>query len=154
MGNIKFTNNSVKVKGAIKDACIAALYAAGGELQSEVVKNQKRYNDTGQTAGSWTYRVDEGNMTATVGSTMENAIWEEFGTGQYALNGDGRKGGWFIPGDKLSAKAKSKMQKIVINGKEYYLTYGKKPRRHLFRAMNAKKAQIRKAFEEKMKGLR
>lgn len=138
MGNIKFTNNSVKVKGAIKDTCVAWLYEAGGELQSEVVKNQKRHNDTGQTAGSWTYRVDEGSMTATVGSTMENAIWEEFGTGQYALNGDGRKTPWVYKD---------------IRGK-WHRTIGKKPRRHLFRAMNAKKAQIRKAFEEKMKGLR
>jgi hypothetical protein len=24
-----------------------------------------------------------------------NAVYEEFGTGEYAFNGNGRKGGWF-----------------------------------------------------------
>lgn len=60
-----------------------------GELEAQVKRNTRV--DTGQTKGSWTYKVDEANGEAMVGSPQENAIWEEFGTGQYALNGDGER---------------------------------------------------------------
>ena len=137
MADVQFTDNSVEITDAIETACIAWLNECAGELQSAVVKNQKRHNDTGQTAASWSYTVDEGKMIATVGSSMENAIWEEFGTGQYALNGNGRKTPW------VYKDAKGKWHKTI----------GKKPRRHLYRAMTENKNKIQKYLEEKLKGL-
>ena len=72
------------------------------------------------------------NGVATVGSPLENAVWEEFGTGEYALNGDGRKGGWFYEDDE---------------GKGHF-TRGKKPRRALHRAFETKKTPLIKLAEE------
>ena len=132
--SVEFTDNSVRVKEAMNDAIIAWLYEAAGELKSQVQRNSPV--DTGQLKGSWDYNVDEGELKATVGSPLENAIWNEFGTGQYALNGDGRKTPWIYKD---------------IKGK-WHKTTGKKPQRSLHNAFESKKSQIKAALENKLKG--
>lgn len=150
--SVKFEDNSIKVKAALNHASIQWLYEASGELEAQVKRNTRV--DTGQTKGSWTYKVDEANGEAMVGSPQENAIWEEFGTGQYALNGDGRRGGWYIPEEKLSVKAKSKMKKVIgKNGKVFYYTTGKKPTRALNKAFNSSKVKLKKLLEAMLKGM-
>lgn len=88
--SVQFKDNSIKVKEALNDAITAFLHEAAGELSSQVQRNTRV--DTGQLKGSWTYKVDEGAKEATIGSGLENAIWEEFGKllcrskiGQYRL---------------------------------------------------------------------
>ena len=130
----KFTNNSVKVKNALDNAVAAYLYEAGGELEAQVKRNSRR--GTGQLANSWTYKVDESKGECVVGSPLENAIWEEFGTGEYALHGDGRKGGWVYKDDK---------------GKWHH-TYGKKPHRAFQSAFNSLKNALIRRAEEVLKG--
>ena len=102
---VKFTNNSAKVKGALNDAVSAYLHEAGGELEAQVKRNSRV--GSGQLKNSWTYNVDDSKGICTVGSPLENAIWEEFGTGEYALKGNGRKGGWIykdFPVDEIRFK--------------------------------------------------
>lgn len=105
------------------------MYAAGGEIQAQTQRNSRV--DTGQTKGSYKYMVDEGKdeSTVAVGSDLENAIWEEFGTGEYALHGDGRKGGWVYKSKK--------------DGK-FYHTYGKTPRQPLTKAFQSVAPKIKK----------
>lgn len=74
---VKFTDNSAQVVAALNDAVIAYLYEAGGELQAQAKRNSRV--GTGQLKNSWDYRVDESKGVTTVGSPLENAIWEEFG---------------------------------------------------------------------------
>lgn len=131
---VKFTNNSAEVKGALNDAVIAYLYEASVELERQVKQNTQV--GTGQLKNSWAYKVDESKGVATIGSPLENAIWEEFGTGEYALHGDGRKGGWFYKDDK---------------GKWHH-TYGKKPRRAFYNAFNTRKNALIKRAEQILKG--
>lgn len=91
--SIKFTDNTEAVKAALEQAIWAGLEEAAGEIESQTKTNTRV--KTGKTKGSWAHRVQSsGNdeFTATIGSPDENAIWEEFGTGDYALNGNGRKG--------------------------------------------------------------
>lgn len=90
--NITFEDNSIKIKQVLNKQCISYLYEAAGELEAQVKRNTAV--DSGQLKSSWTHHVSEAGLTATVGSPLENAIWEEFGTGEYALNGDGRKTPW------------------------------------------------------------
>ncbi len=132
--SVKFTNNSMKVKNALDNAVAAYLHEAGGELEAQVKRNSRR--GTGQLANSWTYRVDESKGECVVGSPLENAIWEEFGTGEYALHGDGRKGGWVYKDDK---------------GKWHH-TYGKKPHRAFQSAFNSLKNALIRRAEEVLKG--
>lgn len=132
--SVQFTDYSAVVKAALNDAAIAYLYEAGGELEAQVKRNSRV--GSGQLKNSWTYKVDESKGECTVGSPLENAIWEEFGTGEYALKGDGRKGGWYYQDDK---------------GKWHH-TYGKKPHRAFQSAFNSLKSALVKRAEEVLKG--
>ena len=130
--SVQFTDNSAKVKGALNDAAIAYLYEAAGELEAQVKRNQRR-GRTGQTSNAWTYVVDESKGEAVVGNPLENAIWEEFGTGEFALHGDGRKGGWVYKDEDDGT---------------WHHTYGKTPQRGFQSAFNSlKNALINRAKE-------
>ena len=59
----------------------------------------------------------------------DKQTWEEFGTGEYALHGDGRKGGWVYKSKK--------------DGK-FYHTYGKTPRQPLTKAFQSVAPKIKK----------
>ena len=131
---VKFTDNSAEVKGALNDAVIAYLYEASGELESQVKRNTRV--GSGQLKNSWTYKVDETKGKSTIGSPLENAIWEEFGTGEYALHGDGRKGGWYYQDDK----------------NEWHHTYGKKPHRAFQNTFNSLKNALIRRAEQVLKG--
>ena len=132
--SVVFKDFSVQVKGAMNDAVKTYLYEAGGELEAQVKRNSRV--GTGQLKNSWSYKVNEKDGICTVGSPLENAIWEEFGTGEYALHGDGRKGGWFYKDDE---------------GKWHH-TYGKKPHRAFKRAFDSLKSSLIKRAEEVLKG--
>lgn len=132
--SVTFKNNSSMVVSEIKSSIKGFLDEAGGELRSQTQRNSRV--DTGQTKGSYDYNVQEetGKSTVHVGSNLENAIWEEFGTGEYALNGDGRKGGWIYE----------------KNGKFYY-TKGKTPNRPLYKAFTSSSNKLKKRLETVLK---
>lgn len=145
--SVQFQDFSLNVKAAIDEKALQFLEEAADTIEGEAIDNSRV--DFGQLKGSWTHIVDGSTGTATIGSPLENAIWEEFGTGEYAVHGDSRKGGWYIPAEKLSEKAKRKMQKVIMkDGKEYYHTYGKTPNHTLQRAFDAKKAAIIRSAKE------
>lgn len=121
---VDFKDNSVAVKSAMDAAIAAALHESAGELRSQAQRNTRV--KSGQTKGSWQYSVDEGAKVATIGSNHENAIWEEFGTGEYAIEGNGRKGGWVYKNEKG----------------EYRFTHGKSPSRAFWKAYISKKNAI------------
>ena len=135
MANVEFHDYSMEVKTKINDALIAALHEASGEIVSQTARNTRV--DTGQTKGPFEYVVDESKLESTIGSPLENAIWEEFGTGLQALNGDGRKTAW-------------RYQDARGN---WHTTTGKKGTRAFFNAFEKLKNSIVKLFESKMKGL-
>ena len=122
--SVEFEDFSIQVTDAIEDAALRFLEEAASEIESSAKRNSRV--KTGQLKGSWKHIVDESAYEATVGSPLQNAIWEEFGTGEYAVNGDGRKGGWRYQDD---------------NGDWHYTT-GKQPNRTLQRAFESKKSKI------------
>ena len=147
--SIQFEDNRVQVKAAIDSAISAFLHEAGGEIQARTVRNSR--TDTGQTKGSYEYKVNESAGECQVGSNLENAIWEEFGTGEYALKGNGRKGAWYVPVDTYTGSKKPTYNgKVVIvygkNGKKFYKTNGKTPNRPLDNAFNSLKTKLIKRF--------
>lgn len=126
--SVEFKDNSVKIIEALSDGLSAVMHEIGGEIQAQVVRNSR--SDTGVTKGSYDYKVRESahESEVQVGSDMENAIWEEFGTGEYALHGDGRKGGWVYQNEKG----------------DFYHTYGKTPNQPLKRAFDKTAPKIKK----------
>lgn len=130
-GSVKFEDNSIEVKAKLDKAIIAFLNEAAGEVLAATKRNSRV--DSGETKNSYEYNLNEqkDGAEAKIGSNLENAIYEEFGTGEYALNGDGRIGGWSYED---------------ING-EWHTTRGKQPNRPLFSAYVALRAKIIKRAE-------
>lgn len=135
MADVIFEDYTARVEKALDDRGVAALEEAAGEIESQTKRNTRV--KTGKTKNSWRHKVDKPTMTAHIGSDYENAIWEEFGTGEHALGGKGRKGGWFYVDEK---------------GKGHF-TYGKKPSRAFFKAYTSLKPRIIKMMQERFKGL-
>lgn len=154
---IQFEDNRVKVKEALKQAGIAWLYEAAGEIEAQTKRNTRVDRPGAPTKSSFRYEVDEGKGEATVGSDQENAVWEEFGTGEYALKHDGRKTPWYVPVDTYQGTKKPTYNgKVVIvqgrNGKKYYKTNGKRGTRALFKAFEGLKGKLQKSYQNKVKG--
>lgn len=135
MANFKFHDYSIEVKEAMDKAIFAALEEGAAEIESAAKKNSRV--DTGQTKNSFQHKVVESEKAAYIGSNYENAIWEEFGTGEYALKGNGRKGGWVYVDDK---------------GKGHF-THGKKPSRAFYKAYESNKGAVKTILENALKGL-
>ena len=137
--NIVFHDYSISVKNAMGNRIEAALEECAGELESQVKRNSRV--DTGKTKNSFRHVIkgsfDSGDLKAIIGSSDENAIWEEFGTGEHALNGNGRKGGWFY---------------VDAKGEGHY-THGKRPSRAFWKAFEALKKPIVDYLQNALKGL-
>lgn len=133
---IKFIDHTMDVKDAIARLAMSSLEEAAGELESQVKQNT--VVKTGKTKNSWQHKVTKGgdDYVAAVGSDYENAIWEEFGTGEYALNGDGRKGGWAYEDPKTG---------------ETIWTRGKRPRRPFHNAYTTMKDKIIKFLQDQFR---
>ena len=71
------------------------------------------------------------SVTGSVGRNLKYAIYQEFGTGEFAENGRGRKGGWVYK---------------APDGKFYY-TKGAKPTRFLRNAFKEKKSTVENIFK-------
>ena len=157
--SVEFTDNSIAVKEALDDAVIAYLYEAAGELEAQTIRNSRpvkygRYD----VRGNWKYTVDEGEKEAKIGNPLEASYWEELGTGEYALNKDGRKGWWvYVEGNDTpranqkqytEQEAKQTAAFLRSKGLDAHATKGVEANRPLFRAFTSLKgALIRKAEE-------
>lgn len=144
---VEFTDNSIAVKRELSAAVKKFLHEAGGEIKSQAVRNSR--TDTGQTKNAFHYRtIDSAKETIVeIGGNYENLIWEEYGTGEYALHGDGRKAPWYVPVDGYKGhKRPTYKGKVVVvrgkNGKMFYKTDGKKPNKPLSRALDSVKPKL------------
>lgn len=120
--SVEFHDYSLQVKAALGEKAAQFLEETASEVESAARRNSRVRS--GQLKGSWTHIV-EGNE-ATIGSPLQNAIWEEYGTGEYAAGGDGRKGGW-VYRDAAG---------------DWHFTFGKKPNHTLQRAFESTKGKI------------
>lgn len=125
-GQVIFEDFTGEVTEDIQNIILNWLEEASSELASQAATRTRR--GTGETADKWTNLVDKSNMVAYVGNPLENAIWEEYGTGEYALNNDGRKGGWTYYDERKG---------------KYFHTYGKTPTRALHHAFNQNESLLK-----------
>lgn len=123
---MQFKDNSRQAKKAVKDAGIEWLTKSSllvvGQAQALAAHDTGYLRDV-----SIDYEVDEAEMRAYVGSSADYAVFIEFGTGEFAENGGGRKGGWVYRSDK--------------DGK-WYFTYGQPPKPFLRPAFRNNKSRI------------
>lgn len=151
---IKLTDHLPEIKKAVKQAALQWLEETSGELEAQT--KRATTSDTGQTKNSWTHRVDADAMEAVTGSDLENAIWEEYGTGEFAAEGNGRKGAWYVPVESVTGSKKPTYNgKVVVvygkGGKAYYKTNGKQPKKMLHNAWDRVIPKAKKALAVKIK---
>lgn len=135
MADVEFKDFSIEVKNAIDSNINAVLEECAGELESQAKRNTRV--DTSKTKNSWKHHIDDEKHVATIGNPEENSIWEEFGTGEYALKGNGRKGGWTYKDEKGN----------------WHHTMGKTPTRAFWNAFTSLKNKIISHIQESLKGL-
>lgn len=128
--SVIFQNFGMKVKNSMDESVSQFLIEAAEEIRSAAARNSRV--DSGQLKGSWRTIIGKGR--AEIGSELENAIWEEFGTGEYAVSG-GRKGGWRYQDAKGN----------------WHFTRGKTPNHTLQRAFDKNEAKIKRRAEEIIK---
>lgn len=135
MAKIKFDDFSIKVIDAMEDNINAVLEECAAELESQAKRNTRVA--TSQTKNNWQHHVDTDKHEATIGNNLENAIWEEFGTGEYALEGNGRQGGWVYVDEEGHG----------------HFTHGKTPSRAFWNAYTSLKNPIMNRIQEALKGM-
>lgn len=162
MADVQFEDYTIKVQEAIDNRINAVLEECAGELESQVKRNTRV--DTSNTKNKWKHHVDDAKHEATIGNSEENAIWEEFGTGEYALEGKGRRGGYWVFVKGSSKKSKNgktytldEAKRVVAimrkKGLDAYYTNGKKPTRAFWNAFSSLKNNIIKHIQDSLKGL-
>lgn len=134
MAGIKFEDNRIEVKNVLREKGLKFLSEASQLILTQVQRNTAV--KTGKTKNSWNFEINEGNLESAIGSSEENSIWEEFGTGEYALQGNGRKTPWSYK-DKVTGK--------------WYRTKGKKPKRAFYNAFSSTKDAIISKAESEFK---
>ena len=157
-GEVFFEDNTLKVIDNTENAIEAALLECAAEIVSATARNTRV--DHGQLKNSWASKVGKTSegYEAVMGSPLEDAIWEEFGTGEHALEGNGRKGAWYVPVENYHGKKKPSFNgKVVVvygkGGKAYYKTNGKQPSRAFWNAYSALKSKIINHIKNSFKGM-
>lgn len=127
-----FEDNTLKVCDVIDSVKRQWLDDASSLVLATTQMNQRVGASGGGATGTkahWDRYVTDD--MAVVGNDLENAIWEEYGTGVHAEDGKGRKTPWYVPVDGYVGYKRSTFQgKVVVvygkNGKRFYKTDGKK----------------------------
>lgn len=132
---IKFIDNSAAAKKAIQQGALTNVIKACELIRSQA-KELAPVN-YGHLRDNIDYKIEVSGkrIVGHIGSPDEYAIYNEYGTGDYAENGNGRKGGWGYTDEE---------------GVEHF-THGQKPRPFLRPAFRANKANIKKILARKAK---
>lgn len=159
---VEVQDNSIQVKDALEEALNQWLEEAASELEAQTKRNSRtaKYGSF-DVKGSWNHVVDEGKKEAKVGNPLEAAFWEELGTGEYALNKDGREGWWvYVEGNsshpsrqpvRTREEAEATAAYLRSKGLDAHATNGTEANRPLHRAFTANKAKIIRRAEQILK---
>jgi HK97 gp10 family phage protein len=134
MSKFRFESNKKKVLSAITEAENRALEGVG-----EFIKGRAKLLapvDDGNLRSSINHVVDNKGARVVIGTNVEYAPYQEFGTGRHAEKGGGRQGGWLYKDPKT--------------GKTVF-TYGNKPQPFMRPAAEENKGQITKLAESLLK---
>lgn len=149
--NVKFEDNHIKVEAEIERRICNWLEEVAAELESQAIRNTRV--NTGETKRGWGHIVDEAALEAFVGNREENAIWEEYGTGEYAEKGGKGRNVWYVHVDQLDAKQVSDFTykykfpiKYGKNGAVFFEIRGKEAQRMLTKAYQSTKIPAIKRF--------
>lgn len=131
--SVEFKNYAPDVKQALKEACLRALERIGS--QAEGYAFDLAPDDTGNLKNSLTHSVDEDELSVTIGTPNEYAVYVEMGTGLYVDGG--RKTPWVYK-DKKTGK--------------WVRTHGQKAQPYLKPAITNHIETYKNIIEDELKG--
>ncbi|HCE12457.1 MAG TPA: hypothetical protein DEQ24_06865 [Enterococcus sp.] len=132
---MKFLDHSDEAKEVLKEATIQWLFQACILVEGQAVALAAVH--TARLRNSIDYVVDEAELIGYVGTNVEYAIYVEMGTGEFAENGMGRKGGWVYQDPSG----------------EWFFTWGQEPQPYLRPAFRKNKSQIEALAKEIFGGI-
>lgn len=154
---VEFTDNSIEVKAALNDTTIAWLHEWANEIASHAKRHCAMDGDVGvQLRGSYRADVYTWEGRARIGTPLEAGYWEEYGTGSYAENGNGRKGWWVYKdgyegnGGKQLTEAQARA--IAASDPKVHATNGRPPQHTLETAFTVNKPKAIADLQKKLKG--
>lgn len=155
---VQFIDNSIQVKAEINNTTKAWLYEWANEIASEAKRNCALDGDEGnQLRGSYRADVKASAGEATIGTPLESGYWEEYGTGSYAIHGDGRKGWWVYKDDYQGnggeTLTEAEAKAIAASDPSIHATNGRPPNYTLEKAFTKNKPKAIADLETKLKGL-
>ncbi|WP_129692319.1 HK97 gp10 family phage protein [Gottfriedia acidiceleris] len=114
------------------------------------IKQDAPVND-GDLRRSIDHEFTNDGFVGHVYTNKEHAIYNEFGTGIYAVEGNGRKTPWVFP--KRAAGSKEyNFPIIIINGEEFYLTRGQKTHPFFFKNFDYIRPRFERELEKIIRG--
>ncbi len=153
-----FKDNSKQVMGELKAELLKRVTQACLVVEEQAKTIAPVGGGTGQLRDSITHKIEikDGDIIGQVGSTMMYAPYVEFGTGEYAENGKGRKGYWVYVkggsgggirtnGGKTYTMEEARQIVAILRSKglDAHMTKGMKPRPFLRRAFRQNAGRIK-----------
>lgn len=149
-GGVEFKDFSIEVTDALNETAIAAVLEIAAEITSQAQRTCKMDDEGKRLKGSYDFTLkDSSKAEAMVGTPLEEGFWEEWGTGEYAAHGDGRKGWWvYIKGQASQGGGQSYASREEaeeaaaflrrVKGLEAVVTNGRPPNYTLERSFQSK----------------
>lgn len=161
---VTFRDLSLQVQAAIREHALTALETAANEMTSQVKRRTREPTAWPRDVkGSWNYDIDKDRLEARIGSPLQESYWEELGTGEYAINRDGRKGWWvYVEGSTGPTKSREILTKeeaeqraayLRSKGLDAHISNGRPPGRPMQRAFDEEKQNIIAVIEDEVKRL-
>ncbi len=133
---MRFEDKSGKVKKELQKTVEKSLTKAGLIIKSDA--SLLVPINTGHLKGSIrkAVKLDDEETKVYVGTNVEYAYYVEFGTGEFAEKGNGRKGGWLYK---------------TPDG-EVHFTHGQKPKSFIRRAFRNRKQEVVEMLKKELGG--
>lgn len=151
-------DNSFEVKAELDETAIEWLHTWANEIASHAKDNVQLDGDEGvQLRKSYRAYVNEAKGEAQIGTPLESGYWEEFGTGEYAVHGDGRKGWWVwkegYEGSGGAMLTEEEAKAIAASDPTIHATNGRPPAHTLEKAFVVTKPKAIADAEQRLRGM-
>ncbi len=155
---VELKDHSIEVKAELDEIAIAWLYTWANEIASHAKDNVKLEGDEGvQLRKSYRADVNESKGEAQIGTSLESGYWEEFGTGEYAVHGDGRQGWWVwkegYEGNGGDVLTEAEAKAIAASDPTIHATNGRPPAHTLENAFTVNKPKAIADAEQRLRGM-
>lgn len=155
---VEFQDFSFEVKAELNDITRSWLRTWANEIASHAKDNTQMDGDQGvQLRKSYRADVDEGAGVAQIGTPLESGYWEEYGTGEYAVHGDGRKGWWVwkdgYQGSGGRELTEQEAKAMAARDPTIHATNGREPSYTLEKAFTVNKPKAIADLEQRLRGM-